>query len=195
MLFCFYLFRSEREPSSFPTFSFIFFCSCEGRRMWCTRNSQTCSSKSQRSKKWGCLQLYRHSFICMRCPNMPLTAGYIYLYIIFFCKHHDWCQELMYQGCRKRWQVVKALCELEWFMRLCCFRSMRKLDVAYGIPPRCRRTVPPPLRFDAEARSWIYLVDICTGCMTINSEAEPARAAPQGSETAHSSNTAFPNCF
>lgn len=30
----------------------------------------------------------------------------------------------------------------------------------------CRRAVLPLSRFDAEARSWIYLVDKCTGCMT-----------------------------
>lgn len=79
-------------------------------------------------------------------------------------------------------------------MRLCCFCSMQKLDVAYRILP-CRRAVLPLSRFDAEAHSWIYLVDNCTGCMDTNSEAEPAPVAPLGSETARSFCTAVPLCF
>lgn len=40
-----------------------------------------------RRTKWGCLQLYRHSFFHMLCLNMPLMAVYIYIYMyVFFFK-------------------------------------------------------------------------------------------------------------
>lgn len=117
-------------------FLLFFFCSCKGRRMWCCTKEIAYSSK--KNKKWGCLQLYRHSFFRMLCLNMPLMAVYIfilyiYIYVYFFLNY--WC--LIAQGCRKSYKVLRALWELEWFMRLCCFCSMRKLDVAYRILPCC----------------------------------------------------------
>lgn len=94
---CFYLYLSEREVSFF----FFFFCSRKGRGDVTSHQKfpQTCSSKRQRNKKCGCLQLYRHSFICMRCLNMPLRAEYI---CFIFSKHPYRCKEQMSRWCRKR---------------------------------------------------------------------------------------------
>lgn len=129
-----YLFLFQRVNSilSPPFSSFLFFAAVK------VEGCDVIPKKSliqARRTKWGCLQLYRHSFFHMLCLNMPLMAVYIYIYICMYFSLNYWC--LIAQGCRKSYKVLRALWELEWFMRLCCFCSMRKLDVAYRILPCC----------------------------------------------------------
>lgn len=100
----------------------------------------------------------------------------------------------MSQRCRKSCQVVKALCELEWFMRLCCFCSMRKLDVIYRILP-CRRAVLPLSGFDAEARCWIYLSINALDAWPQTAKRSQPKVLHRDLKTAHCFNTVFSKLF
>lgn len=126
-----FVFISEGEFYFIPSFFFFsFFCSCKGRRMWYQRNRLF---KQEERSEVAFSSIGTHFSTCyvLTC----LWWLYIFIYICMYFSLNYWC--LIAQGCRKSYKVLRALWELEWFMRLCCFCSMRKLDVAYRILPCC----------------------------------------------------------
>lgn len=101
-----FLFVPSRVRILFSPRFFFFFASGKGRVMWCCTRVRGIRSEVA-------FNSIGTRFICMRCLNMPLRAGYSYFFIYIFInlfiyfppstpKHHHRCLERMFQRCRKR---------------------------------------------------------------------------------------------